>query len=335
MADSSNQGSVINWAFVGTGGITNAFITGLKAVPGAKRVAVASRSKENGEAFAARHGVEKCFTNFDELLKDASIDAVYIGTPHVFHKDIALKAIRAKKAVLCEKPVTINAGEFAELITAARENKVFFMEAMWNRFVPPFVKVREWLALGMIGEVKRVQANFDFSIGWDPAGRLLNKALGGGALLDAGVYPLSLASLAFGGKRPEKVLSQIYLGETGVDEEFEGIVSYGGNHLASVSAAIRTQMVNDGWIYGTEGRIHIPDFVFAHSANLTIYGKSTYHYEPEFLSNGYNYEVEEVNRCIREGQMESKVVPLAESLIIMETMDQIRVQGGLRYPLEK
>ncbi|GHU84604.1 dehydrogenase [Spirochaetia bacterium] len=328
---------VINWAFVGTGGITNAFITGLKAVPGVKLAAVASRSKETAEAFAVKHGVEKSFDNFDDLLNDskAAIDVVYIGTPHVFHKDSALKAIRAKKAVLCEKPVTINAGEFAELIAAARENKVFFMEAMWTRFVPPLVKVREWLAQGLIGEVKRVQANFGFNAGWNPEGRLLNKALGGGSLLDAGVYPISLASMVFGGKRPEKVLSQLYLGETGVDEEFAGILSYGGAHLASVSAAIRTQMVNDGWIYGTAGRIHIPGFIFAHSANLILDGKEPVHYEPEFISNGYNYEAEEVNRCIREGRLESEVMPLAESLIIMETMDQIRAQGGLRYPSEK
>jgi predicted dehydrogenase len=220
------------------------------------------------------------------------------------------------------------------MIAEARANRVFFMEAMWTRFVPPLCKVRDWLASGIIGEPKMVQANFCFAAAFNPAGRLYNIDLGGGALLDAGVYPLSLASMVFGGKKPETVASLMYLGKTGVDEEVSALLSYGGPRLASVSAAVSTAAVNDGWIYGTLGRIHLPDFVFSHSADLILPGKYSYHYEPDFAANGYNYEAGEVTRCIREGKLESEIMSLSESLVIMQTMDRIRAQNGFVYPGE-
>jgi predicted dehydrogenase len=206
---------------------------------------------------------------------------------------------------------------------------------MWNRFVPPLCKVREWLASGIIGEVKMVQANFCFAAPFNPAGRLYNAGLGGGALLDAGVYPLSLASMAFGGKKPETLGSLMYLGETGVDQEVSVLLSYGGPRIASASAAISTAAVNDGWIYGAQGRIHLPDFVFAHSADLILPGRYTYHYEGDFVSNGYNYEAEEVMRCIRAGKQESEIMGLSESLVVMQTMDRVRAQNGFAYPGEE
>jgi predicted dehydrogenase len=324
----------INWAVVGTGGITNRFLAGLRDAKGACLYAAVSRTKENAERCAAQYGIKKAYGDYDAMLNDPAVNAIYIGTPHVTHKELAIKAFRAKKAVLCEKPVSINAQELSEMIGEARANKVFFMEAMWTRFVPPLVKVREWLNSGIIGDVKMVQANFCFSAAFNPQGRLYNIGLGGGALLDAGVYPVSLASFVFGGKKPEAVTSMMYRGETQVDEEVSALLSYGGPQMAMVSAAISTAGVNDGWIYGTQGRIHLPDFVFSHSANLTLYGRYSYHYEPDFLSNGYNYEAEEVMRCIREGKPESETMSLAESLTIMEIMDQIRAQHGFRYPGE-
>jgi predicted dehydrogenase len=140
--------------------------------------------------------------------------------------------------------------------------------------------------------------------------------------------------MVFGGEKPEAVTSMMYRGETTVDEEVSALLSYGGPRMAMVSAAISTAAVNDGWIYGTQGRIHLPEFVFSHSANLMLNGRYVYHYEPEFLSNGYNYEAEEVMRCIREGKLESETMSLSESLTLMEIMDQIRGQHGFRYPGE-
>jgi predicted dehydrogenase len=325
----------INWGIVGTGGISNNFTRGLRDAKGACLYAAASRNRETAEAFAAKYGFEKSYGDYRAMLEDPALDVIYIGVPHVAHREIALAAFRAKKAVLCEKPVSINAGELSEMIAEARANGVFFMEAMWTRFVPPLVKVREWLDSGIIGELRMVQANFCFSAPFNPQGRLYNIELGGGALLDAGVYPVSLASFVFGGKKPEALRSMMYIGKTGVDEEVSALISYGGPRMAAVSAAISTAGVNDGWIYGTQGRIHLPDFVFSHSADLQLYGRYNYHYEPEFFSNGYNYEAEEVMNCLRAGKLESETLSLSESLVIMETMDQIRAQGGLRYPGER
>lgn len=325
----------MNWALVGTGGITNRFLIGLSETAGAKPYAIVSRTRENADRFAAKYGIGKAYWDYEAMLNDSAVDAVYIGTPHVTHKDLAIKAFRAKKAVLCEKPVCINATELTEMIAEARANKVFFMEALWTRFVPPLVKAREWLCEGLIGEVKMVQANFCFSAPMDREGRLYKLALGGGALLDAGVYPISLASMVFGGSIPERITSLMYLGETGVDEQVSALLSYGGPRMAQVNAAISTTCINDAWIYGAQGHIHLPDFVFSHSAALTISGRYTYNYEPDFVSNGYNYEVEELMRCVNEGKLESDAMSLDESLNIMRTMDEIRSQWNFRYPGEE
>jgi predicted dehydrogenase len=324
----------INWGIVGAGGIARSFVVGLGAVEGARLYAAASRTREKAEAFAAEFGCERAYGDYLAMLEDPAVDVVYIGTPHVTHRELAIAAFRAKKAVLCEKPVSISAAELSAMIAEARANQVFFMEAMWTRFVPPLRQVKEWLDSGVIGEVKMLQANFCFSTPFNPQSRLYNIELGGGALLDAGVYPLSLASLVFGGKRPEDVKSTMYRGKTGVDEEVSVLLSYGGPRIASISAAVSTAGVNDGWIYGTQGHIHLPNFVFSRSADLNLRGGDKRHYEPEFVSNGYYYEAEEVTRCLREGKLESKIMGLAESLVIMETMDRVRAQNGFRYPGE-
>lgn len=324
----------MNWGLIGTGNIVKKFIVGLRAVQGANLAAVASRSQERADDFAKEFGIEKGYGNIDEMLADPQIQIVYIGTPHSTHMEYALKAFAAGKAVLCEKPVTINAAELKEMIDAARSNHVFFMEAMWTRFLPAVKKVREWLENGSIGEVKMMEANFGFVVPWNPEGRLLNINLGGGALLDAGTYPISFASMVFGGKKPEKIGSVAYFGKTHVDEEFMGVISYGDQQMASVSAALRTSMISDAWIYGSSGKIQVPDFVFGRSAELISDGKYIEHFEPEFISNGYNYEAEEVMNCIRNGMLESSVMPLDESLQIMETLDAIREQWGFKYPFE-
>jgi predicted dehydrogenase len=323
----------LNWALAGTGGIANRFLEGLKATDG-QAVAAVSRNRERAEKFAILNGIDKAYDNYNQMLEDPAVDIVYIGTPHSTHKDLTVRALGAKKAVLCEKPAAINAGELEQMIRAARENNCFFMEAMWTRFTPPLVKTREWLAQGMIGDVKMVQANFGFNAEFNPEGRLFNPALGGGALLDAGIYPVSLISMVFGGKEPESIKSQVYLGETGVDEETAAILCYGGPRIAHAATSIRTHLVNDAWIYGTHGKIHIPNFIWAHTANLLVDGKDPHHYEPEFISNGYNYEAYHVMQCIREGKTESGIMPWNESMVQMKTMDTIRSQWNFKYPSE-
>ncbi|MDR0472565.1 MAG: Gfo/Idh/MocA family oxidoreductase [Treponema sp.] len=325
----------INWGLVGTGGITNRFLIGLRAAEGAFAAAVASRTKENAEGFAARHGIEKSFDNFDRMLEDPAIDAVYIGTPHPTHCDLTIRALNAKKAVLCEKPAAINALELREMIRAARENNAFFMEAMWNRFSPPLVKVREWLNEGLIGEVKMVDANTGSAAAFNPKSRLFDPEQGGGALLDVGIYPLALGSLVFGGQKPERIVSQVFFNEAGSDSMTSAILSYGNGRSCHFTASFGFSMTNEAWIYGTGGKIHIPNYIFAHNAELSAEPRYNYRYEPEYISNGYNYEAEEVMDCIRDGRIESTVMPWDESLVLAEIMDTIRSQWNFKYPSEK
>ena len=324
-----------NWALAGTGNIVKKFLTGLKYCEGIGSISVVSRDREKAASFAAQYGLDHSFGSYQEMLADSSVDIVYIGTPHSTHRDYAVMALEAGKAVLCEKPVCMNAGEMEEIMAASSWHNAFFMEAMWTRFLPAIVKVRQWLRDGMIGDVTMMEANFGFVVPWVPEGRLLNPNLGGGALLDAGVYPLSLASMVFGGQAPEKVLGLLSFGETKVDEQFSGLISYGNNRTASVAAAIRTRMVNDAWIYGTLGKIHIPDFVFGRSAVLVSEGKFTEQFSPEFLSNGYNYEALEVMKRVAEGKRESPVMPQGESLLITRIMDIIRKEFDFVYPFER
>ncbi|MDF2926096.1 MAG: dehydrogenase [Paenibacillaceae bacterium] len=321
---------VIKWGILAPGAIAHKFVKGLSVAEGAQVRAVGSRTLEKAEAFAGEYGIAKAYGSYEELVSDPDVDIIYVATPHPFHRESVLLCLNAGKAVLCEKPFTINAGEAEELVSRAREAKLFLMEAMWTRFLPAIVKVREWLAQGLIGQVRMVKADFGFQSGWNPKGRLLDPKLGGGALLDAGIYPVSFASMVLG-TQPDEIRSLAHLGETGVDEQFSLLFGYPEGRIASLSGAVRTNLINDAWIMGTEGHIHVPSFLFARSASLFVKGQESVEYNPVFAGNGYHYEAEEAMRCLREGRLESPVMPLEETLAIMRTLDSIREQWGLRY----
>ncbi|RSK28825.1 gfo/Idh/MocA family oxidoreductase [Bacillus sp. HMF5848] len=324
---------IIKWGILGTGGIASTFAKDLAFAKNAERTAVGSRTKESATKFAESHDVSRAYGSYDELLQDSDVDAIYVATPHPFHKENVLACLRAGKAVLCEKPFTVNSRELEEMIQYARENKLFLMEAMWTRFLPPIVKVREWIASGEIGDVLLVKADFGFRAPWDPEWRLLNPALGGGALLDAGIYPVSFASMILG-TNPEKILSTAHIGETGVDEQFSIIMSYPSGKTATLNGAIRVGLTNEAYIHGTEGYIRVPSFLSAKSATLYKNGEEVETFKDDRNSAGYAFEIEEVGKCLSQGLVESSVIPLDESLEIMKIMDQIRAQWGLKYPFE-
>jgi predicted dehydrogenase len=262
------------------------------------------------------------------MISDPEVDVVYVATPHPFHKEHTLLCLEGGKAVLCEKPMAVHAGQVREMVAAARENGLLLMEAMWSRFNPVLVQVQQWLAEGRIGEVRMLTADFGFRTGWNPEGRLLNPALAGGALLDVGVYVVSLASLVFGGA-PEQVQATAHIGETGVDEQTAMVLKYKGGGLALLACAIRTATPHAARIDGTEGAIEVPRFWHPTTAWLVRPGQ-----EPIEATGalGYHYEAAEVMACLREGRTESEVMPLDESISIAETMDQVRAQIGLIYP---
>lgn len=323
----------IRWGILGLGTIAKAFAKGLTAVPDAKLVAVGSRSLDKATAFAGEFGAERAHGSYEALANDPGIDAIYVATPHPMHRADAILCLEAGKAVLCEKPFTVNLRELEQVVTVARRKKVFLMEAMWTRFLPVMVQVREWLKSGAIGEPRLVTADFGFRCGWDPQSRLLSPAYAGGGLLDVGIYTIAFAAMVFGAK-PTRIGGVAHLGETGVDEQAAITLGYDKGGLASLTCGVRTETPQDARIDGTEGRITIaPTFWKAQRAVLTA-GTRSETVEIPHRANGYEFEAMEVGRCLRAGLTESPVVTLDESLALMRIMDELRGQWGLKYPMD-
>lgn len=323
----------IRWGILSTGNIAHQFARGLSALPDADLVAVGSRSQESAGAFADEFNIPRRYTNYEALAADPDVDVIYIGTPHPYHAENALLCLNAGKPVLCEKPFALNARQAETVIRRARESGLFLMEAMWTRFTPVFTKVRELIAAGTIGEIRMLTADFGFRADFDPAHRLFAPELGGGALLDVGIYPVALASMLFG--QPAAIASQVTLGQTGVDEQSAIVFKYDGGQLALLSTAIRTETPQEACIMGTKGMIRIPpSWWMPQKFSLRLQDEAEQVFDLPFEGNGYNYEAAEVMRCLRAGLLESLVMPLDETLATMHTLDAIRAQWGLVYPGE-
>ena len=323
----------IKWGILGPGGIAHKFADALKVIPDAEIIAVGSRDFQRANAFADAFNIPHRHGNYVELAANSEVNVIYVATPHPFHKACAMLCLEAGKAVLCEKPFTVDAEQAEALIACARKHKQFLMEAMWTRFIPIMVQVREWLADGVIGEPRMLTADFGNCVERSVknlAGRLFRPELAGGALLDIGVYTVSLASMVFGA--PTKIASLAHIGETGVDEQSGILLSYDSGQIANLSSAITTRTSQDARIFGTKGAIHIPNFSRATSATLAVLGKEPLQIEIPFTDNGFEYQVLEVINCLRAGKLESDVMPLDESLSIIKTMDVARAQWGLEYP---
>lgn len=324
----------IKWGILGTGRIAHSFAEGLHAVNDAELAAVGSRSKSTADAFAARFNIPRCHSSYQSLAEDPEVDVVYVSTPHPLHCENTLLCLNAGKAVLCEKPFAVNSVDAEIMIQCAKDNGLFLMEAMWTRFLPAIVQVRHWLEEGAIGDVRMMLADFGFRAKFDPQGRLFNPSLGGGALLDIGVYVVSLASMIFG-KQPSILTALSDIGMTGVDEQTTMAFRYDTGALAALTCSIRTLTNQEVSFLGTRGkiRIHSP-FWNSHAATMTDVEGKTVYVEPDRVGNGYNYEAAEVNSCLRGGKLESSTIPLSETLAIMQTLDSIRTEVDLKYPTE-
>ncbi len=324
----------IRWGILGTGFIAGKFAEGLAFLPEAELVAVGSRAADTARRFAETFAIPHRYDSYELLAQDPDIDVIYIATPHNLHKENTFLCLNAGKAVLCEKPFAVNARQSAAMIDLAKTKKLFLMEAMWTRFLPVIAKVRQWLSQGLIGQVRFMQADFGFSGDWQPQHRLLNPHLAGGALLDVGVYTVSLASMVFG-QPPSKVTGLAHIGPTGVDEQSAMLLEFKDGQLAVLSCAVRTETSQQAIICGNKGKITIhPRFWRATKATIAIHGKDEQTVEMPFTGNGYNYQAQEVMQCLRAGKLQSDVMPLDESLEIMKIMDELRSQWGLKYPFE-
>jgi predicted dehydrogenase len=323
----------IRWGIVGPGRIAENLVKDFAVVDGTRVTAVASRSLDRAQAFAGRHGIERAYGSYAEILADPEVDVLYIATPHPQHHAIALAAIRAGKALLVEKAFTATTAGAQEVVDLARESGVFVMEAMWTRFQPAIVALRDLVADGAIGEVRSVQADLGVSRAYDPADRLFDLALGGGALLDLGVYPISFASMVLGD--PESVLATSQFGDTGVEGQTAVVLQYGTGRQAVTTSTMQAWLVNRATIAGTDARIDIDGTWYRPTSfTLTERGGAVERHEFPEPGNGLRYQVEEVARCVAAGQLESGVMPLDESCRIMGTMDEVRTRIGLRYPGE-
>lgn len=325
----------IRWGIIGAGRISSTFATALTSMEHTKLAAVASRDIVRAEEFAGRFHVDKAYGSYEELAADPEIDVIYIGTPHSEHKANAALCIKNSKAVLCEKPFTLNVSESEYLVKLAREYGVFLMEAMWTKFLPVTRRVKQWLLENRIGEVKHMRISFGYYSEFDPESRLFNPNIAGGALLDVGIYPISYVVHMLQ-RLPDLVISSAVIGRSGVDEQNVIILKYDNGILADLSSAVSADTGSEAVIIGAKGKIVIPKFWAAEEASLyDAENNLMEEYKKPFAVNGYVYEAEEVNECIREGRLESELLPLKDTLDIMKLMDEIRGQWGLTYPQER
>lgn len=325
----------IKWGIIGAGNISSTFATALNNMEHTELAAVASRDMTRAKEFAAKFNAKKVYDNYEDLAKDEEIDVIYIGTPHSEHVKNAEICIRHKKAVLCEKAFTTNAKETRYLMDLAKENNVFLMEAMWSKFLPTTLKVKEWIKEGRIGNILNIQASFGFRRDMAPTHRLLNPSLSGGALLDVGIYPITYA-IHMMGKLPVHVSSNAKIGETGVDVQNSIIFQFDKGELVTLNSAICAEVGKYAVIIGDKGKIDIPLFWSAKEAFLyNADGTLAESFKEETEIRGYEYEAYEVNNCLREGKLESDINPLKDTLDIMEIMDALRKEWGITYPHEQ
>lgn len=323
----------IRWGILGTGRIAGEFAEGLRHLQDANLTVVASRNQTTADAFASKYGVGKALGTYEALASDPDVDAVYIATPHTSHCDNTLLCLEGGKHVLCEKPFAVNETQVRTMIAKAQEKGLFLMEAMWMRFIPLIRELRQRLAEGVIGEVRMIQADFGFRVEVDPKKRLFSPDLAGGALLDVGIYPIEFSGMILGA--PTEIVSLPTLGETGVDEQSAYILKHAKGQLSVLSSAIRTQTSQSAWIYGEKGRIHLSrQFWKASHMDVFLDGKEPESVQCPYEGNGYQFEAREVGECLLAGKLESSVMPHLESIRLIQTMDRIRRQWGLKYPME-
>ena len=317
----------VRWGVIGPGGIATQFADGMTLVDDGEIVAVASRSQERADAYGDRWGVAHRYDSVEALVEDPDVDAVYVATPHSRHEADTVAALEAGKHVLCEKPFALNARQAQRMADTARERGRFCMEAMWTRFLPSYRAMLEAIADGRIGDVLLVEGDFGFRMPVQP-GRHFDLDLGGGALLDLGIYPIQLCTLLLG--RPERIVADGVLAETGADEHVAALLHFAGDRLGVVKAALRVPMSCTGRISGTDGVIELPAFMHCPQW-LVVNGERI---ETAWEGEGLRFQVEEVHRCLAEGLTESPVMPLDETVAIARVLDEIRGLIGVVYPAD-
>ncbi|MEV0036136.1 Gfo/Idh/MocA family oxidoreductase [Streptomyces sp. NPDC050804] len=332
-ASQTSRRNTVRWGVLATGGIAARFTEEVQHLADAEVVAVASRSDASAKEFASRFGIPRAYGEWSALVADPEVDVVYVATPHSAHRTAAGLALAAGKPVLCEKPFTLNVREATELVSLARERGVFLMEAMWTYCNPVIRRMVELVRDGAIGDIRTVQADFGFPGPTDPGHRLRDPALGGGALLDLGVYPVSFAQLLLG--EPDRVQADALLSPEGVDLNTGMLLGWESGATALLTCSLTAGTPVTATVSGTAGRIELPSGFF-HADRFVLHRNGA---EPEeFTADGglygLQYEAAEVMRCLRAGETESPLVPLDGTLAVMRTLDAVRDRIGVRFPTD-
>ena len=326
----------INWGILSTGAIADVFTRDLHHVEQANVLAVGSRRDATARSFADRHNIERAYGSYESLASDPDVDVIYIGTPHAFHADNVRLCLEAGKHVLCEKALTLTADEARSIVQLARDKNLFLMEAMWQRFVPGVQAAVEQVRSGAIGQPRSIRASFSINLPFDETNRLYDATQGGGALLDLGVYPINAAALFFGipSGDGQRVISNMHIGRTGVDEQTQLIFDYKDGHVAILSCAFVEQSPIEAFISGDEGYIHM-HAPFFHTEHFSLHrGDEVQHFDVPLTGHGYVHEIEHVHQCLHDGLVDSPIMPHADSIAIMQLMDEARHQHGFYYPGE-
>ncbi|MGS0973591.1 MAG: Gfo/Idh/MocA family protein [Candidatus Izemoplasmataceae bacterium] len=325
---------MMKFGVIGAGNIANTFCTAVnEADVDAKLYAIGSRSIEKANQYKETYGFVKAYGSYTELFQDAEIDVIYIATPHGLHYEQMLEILDYKKHILCEKSFTLNHNQAKEIFEKAKKQNVFIMEAVWTRFLPTIKRLQELVKDGLIGDIVKVEADFCFQADKNDENRLFNPSLGGGALLDVGIYPITFANLFMG--IPSKMTSKMKKHHTGVDLTEEILFTY-PNGEAILNASLAENRPLKGLITGTKGYIDVKNFFYTEQA--FIYDQNNnlikeLHFPHEV--NGFEYEIKETIDCINQGKLESDVLPHKETLSILKQMDELRASWDFTYPQEK
>ena len=322
----------IRWGIVGPGKIARSFANDFQLVKNAQLAAVASRNKERARSFALEYDIPKIFDNYDKLFKSDEVEVIYIATPHVFHKDLVIRAMENGKHVLCEKPLGVNFCEVEAMIRSAKENKVFLMEALWSRFNPTIRKVKELVVHGKLGNLTYVNADFAFyALDRPKESRLLNLDLAGGTLLDIGIYPVFLSYLFLG--MPDKIKATSNFNADGTEIQTSIIFKY-PRAQAILNSSFTHNSRMSAEIAGTKANVTLAPR-FHESRGFTIYSDGNQEsVELPTKGRGYYYEILEVNDCIRANKLESEIWSHSDSRNLISLLDEIRAITGISFPFE-
>jgi len=324
----------VGWGIVGTGRVAGIFASDIRALSGAELLAVASRTEENARAFAARHCIPRRYGSWARLAEDPDVEVVYVATPHAAHHAATTLMLDAGKAVLCEKPMTLDAAQANDLATRAQRHGIFLMEAMWTRCLPAIRRMTEMIKAGAIGEPRLLTADLGIKAPSDRRHRLWIPDLGGGALLDTGVYLASFARMILG--PPTAVTASATLTADGVDATTTFTLSHADGAMAALACSIVTDSARGAVISGSEGRILLPRRFYA-SAGFELWRgeELTERVHAPYIGHGLAHEAAETMRCREAGLTQSPLIPLAETAGVLGTLDQVRALIGVDYPMTR